>query len=154
MAVTGGRLHHAALCVADMEARLRLYRDGLGLVELMDEEFEGDWPDLFDAPSRVLRSRFLGDPAAPAAGVVELVAFQGGLPDGAAPAPPANGFFLLSFYVDLEATLERLGRLERPVGPVRRIEQAGLRGPVQMATLRDPDGVLVELIDVGPASGS
>jgi catechol 2,3-dioxygenase-like lactoylglutathione lyase family enzyme len=29
------------------------------------------------------------------------------------------------------------------------IEVEGLSGPVRMATVRDPDGVLVELIDLG-----
>jgi hypothetical protein len=31
-------------------------------------------------------------------------------------------------------------------GEVRRIEMPSPNGPVQMATLRDPDGVMVELV--------
>jgi len=40
--------------------------------------FEGDWPDLFDAPSRRVRAVFLGDAAVPDdhAGVLELNVFE------------------------------------------------------------------------------
>jgi glyoxylase I family protein len=165
-----GRVHHSAICAQDFEASLRFYRDGLGLEVMMDAEFDGDWPGLFDAPSSHLHSVFLGDPANPDAGIVELVAFtdaelraaerdtgprtrDGRLgrpgPQEAELAEPTRegGFFLLSFFVgDADATLARLGELGLG-GEPRRIE---LPGPddtvVVMATVRDPDGVLVELI--------
>jgi catechol 2,3-dioxygenase-like lactoylglutathione lyase family enzyme len=140
-----GRLHHAAICVRDMEASLRFWRDGIGLDVLMDQAFEGDWPGLFDAPSRRLRSVFLGDPAAPDAGIVELVAFEGDVSGSPPPGAPSVGFFLLSLFVDVDTVLERLGSLGLAAG-VRRISQPGPGGSVAMATVRDPDGVLVELI--------
>jgi hypothetical protein len=59
--------------------------------------------------------------------------------------PPTTGFFLLSFFVDVDDTLERLTTLGFG-GRRRRIDQPGPGGPVPMATVRDPDGVLVELI--------
>jgi glyoxylase I family protein len=138
----GRSLHHAALCVRDVDASLRFYRDGLGLDVMMDHTFDGDWPTLFAARSGTLRSVFLGDPATPDAGVVELVAFDGGADDG----PPATGFFLLSFFVAVDDTLARLHELGLG-GPPRRVTQ----GAVAMATVRDPDGVLVELIEAGRA---
>ena len=145
-------LHHAALCVRDVDASLRFYRDGLGLVVLMDEHFDGDWPTLFDAPSRRLHSVFLGEPTAPDAGIVELVGFDGEVEAGPAPRRPETGFFLLSFFVDVTATLARLADLGLG-GEPRRTEQPGPGGAsVAMATVRDPDGVLVELIEAGSAS--
>lgn len=142
-------LHHTALCVRDVDASLRFYRDGLGLEVLMDHRFEGDWPTLFDASSRQLHSVFLGDPAHADAGIVELVVFDDARSPAPGPAvdagPPDSGFFLLSFFVDVDATLRRLRELgleER----TRRIDQPGPRGPIPMATVHDPDGVLVELI--------
>lgn len=139
------RIHHLALCVADLEASLRFYCDGLGFEVLMDHEFDGDWPGLFDGPSRRLRSVFLGDPAVPEAGIVELVTFPGAaLPAGPPPAPPARGVLLASVYCDVHATLERLAGLGYT--DVRHASMPGPDGPVPMATLRDPDGVLVELI--------
>jgi catechol 2,3-dioxygenase-like lactoylglutathione lyase family enzyme len=142
-------LHHAALCVRDVDVSLRFYRDGLGLDVLMDHRFEGDWPALFDAPSRHLRSVFLGDSGSADAGIVELVVFDDATRPPPGPvtraAPPGSGFFLLSFFVDLDATLRTLHGLGFGED-ARRVAQPGPIGPVSMATVQDPDGVLVELI--------
>ena len=145
-------VHHSAVYARDVDASLRFYRDGLGLQVLMDHEFDGDWPTLFDAPADRLRSVFLGDPDSPDAGIVELVAFAGDPTgdDGHAPtpAPPRPGFFLLSFFVDVDATLARLASVGLD-GPAHRIRVPGQGGDVEMATVRDPDGVLVELVGIG-----
>ena len=142
-------VHHSAVYTRDVDASLRFYRDGLGLQVLMDHEFDGDWRTLFDAPGNRLRSVFLGDPDTPDAGIVELVAFAkdvtGDAGSGASPAPPEPGFFLLSFFVDVPDTLARLDTLGLDAG-ARRIRVPGLGGDVEMATVRDPDGVLVELV--------
>jgi glyoxylase I family protein len=145
-------VHHSAISVRDVDASLRFYRDGLGLQVLMDHEFDGDWRTLFDAPSDRLHSAFLGDPDSPDAGIVELVAFAGDVTgddgDAPKPAPPRPGFFLLSFFVDVDATLNRLAAVGLD-GPVRRIHVPAPGGDVEMATVRDPDGVLVELVGIG-----
>jgi glyoxylase I family protein len=146
------RVHHSAIATRDIDAGIRFYRDGLGLQVLMDHEFDGDWRTLFDAPGDRLRSVFLGDPNSPDAGIVELVAFggDGTGDDFAAPAlaSPRPGFFLLSFFVDVDATLKRLAAVGLDE-PARRIRVPGPEGDVEMATVRDPDGVLVELIGIG-----
>jgi catechol 2,3-dioxygenase-like lactoylglutathione lyase family enzyme len=142
------RVHHSAIHAHDIDSSLRFYRDGLGLEVLMDHVFEGDWPTLFEAPSSRLRSVFLGDPRQRDTGVVELVTFEGTHPPLPTPQVPANaGFFLLSFYVEVDAVLARLTELG--FGPARRIEQPAPAGPVSMASLLDPDGVRIELVDVG-----
>ncbi len=140
------RIHHTAICTTDVEGSLRFWRDGLGFETLMDHEFDGDWPTLFDAPSGHLRSIFLGDPAHPAAGIVELVDLGPGVGPPPAPAPPAAGVLLVSIATDLDAALARLDRLGL-AGGARRIEVTG----VPMATVLDPNGVRVELIDAGRA---
>ena len=145
----GVRVHHSAIRVRDTDSSLRFYRDGIGLDVLMDRVFEGDWPTLFGVGSTRLRSIFLGDRGHPDAGFVELVAFED---DTAAPLGPAGaptggaGFLLLSFYVDVDEVAARLASLG--FGPARRIEQPAPTGSVAMATVHDPDGVCVELIDV------
>jgi glyoxylase I family protein len=149
--MTGTRVHHSAIWVHDIDASLRFYRDGIGLQVLMDHEFSGDWPTLFDVPATTLRSVFLGDFSRPDSGVVELVVFGAGDPSPG-PAPvPGPGFFLLSFYVDVEEVLARLTGLG--FGPARRIAQPSPSGPVAMATVPDPDGVRVELVGAAPAEG-
>ena len=52
---------------------------------------------------------------------------------------------MLSCYVDVEPALERLPALGLG-GQPRRIEVPSPFGDVEMATVVDPDGVLVELI--------
>jgi len=140
------RVHHTAVVCSDVDLSLRFYRDGLGMDVMMDEVFDGDWPTLFDAPSSRLRSIFLGSADDPAAGIVELVYFEDGVEPAPKDRPPAYGFFLVSLYVDVDATLARLARLG--VQPEARIELTTPAGAVQMATVRDPDGVLVELTGV------
>lgn len=105
-------LHHGAVVVGDVEESLRFYRDGIGLVVLMDQAFEGPWGALFDAPTDRLRSVFLGDPQHPNAGIVELVHFDGVLAD-AERSRSARGFFLFSFYVDVDGVLARLAPIFR-----------------------------------------
>jgi glyoxylase I family protein len=136
------KLHHAAIVTTDIDAGLRFWRDGLGFEVQMDTSFEGDWPALFDAPSDRLRSVFLGDPASPDAGVVELVDF-GDVPSGPVVGAPTTGFFLLSVYCAVDEVLARLADLGLG-GQPRRIESYG----VTMVVVTDPAGVRVELIDL------
>ena len=143
-------VHHTAIVTADVEDSLRFWRDGLGFSELLDYEFTGDWPTLFDATTDVLRSIFLGDPATPDTGIVELVVFEGA--GAAAPAVPgpSHGFFLISLQRDVDPTLARLAGVGFTDG-VRRISMPAPGGKtVEMAVITAPDGVRVELI--GPPS--
>jgi len=143
-------VHHSAICVRDVEISLRFWRDGLGFDELMDEQFTGDWPTLLHAPSTSLRSVFLGDARSPEAGIVELVDL-GPVPDADADADhraqPRVGFLLLSIMTDVDTVLGRLDALGLG-GVPRRVEVSG----VSMAVVVDPDGVLVELVDVGASA--
>jgi catechol 2,3-dioxygenase-like lactoylglutathione lyase family enzyme len=138
-------IHHAAICVRDLDASLRFWRDGLGFEVVMDERFEGDWPTLLHAPTTSLRAVFLGDPAAPASGIVELL----DLGDVTGPAPTPDGptgpgVLLLSIMTDLDAALARLDALGLG-GTPRRVAVSG----IAMAVVVDPDGALVELVDSG-----
>jgi catechol 2,3-dioxygenase-like lactoylglutathione lyase family enzyme len=139
-------VHHAAICTADVERSLSFWRDGLGLTELFDHTFRGDWPELFGAQSDQLRSIFLGDPQSPDTGIVELVVFEGAEDAPTPAAAPRHGFFLLSLQRDVDTTLSALAALGFTDG-VRRISVAAPAGAtVPMAVITAPDGVLVELI--------
>lgn len=139
-------IHHTALCVRDVDASLRFWRDGLGFEVLMDERFDGDWPTLLRAPGTTLRSVFLGDPARADAGIIELVDLgETSEPPADAPTPPA-GFLLVSVMTPLDVALQRLAALDLGGAP-RRIRVGG----VGMAVVTDPDGVAVELIDTAAA---
>ena len=139
-------IHHTAIVTADVEESLRFWRDGLGFTELFDRTFIGDWPGLFDAETDRLRSIFLGDPATPDTGIVELVVLDGVRSSAPVTGAPAFGFFLLSLQRDVDATLSGLADLGFTSG-VRRIEMPAPGGKtVAMAVLTAPDGVRVELI--------
>jgi glyoxylase I family protein len=140
------KIHHTAICTRDLDASKRFWRDGLGFVEQMDNSFDGDWPTLFNARQPRLRSVFLGDPRTQAAGLIELVEFAGGIEDaGEPPREPTLGFFLVSVYLEVDPTLARLESLDLGGQPKR----IALLGGVQMAVVHDPNGVAVELIDLG-----
>jgi catechol 2,3-dioxygenase-like lactoylglutathione lyase family enzyme len=137
-------VHHVSLFVRDAERSLRFYRDGLGFAVFVDREFDGDWPALFGVASKRLRAVILGDPKRPNAGGVELVTFAEPVPDGPPPAAPDTGTAMLAFIVDVEAVLPKL--LDAGATEVRR---ATLSNGHAAVTVRDPDGVLVELLDAG-----
>ena len=139
-------MHHAVIVVSDLEKSVRFYRDGLGLDVIQDRQVEGDWPGLFGAPARTLRAVFLGDGSLPDdhSGVVELNAFEGGVTPAPASDAPHAGLFMLSYFVDVEATLSRLAAMGLG-GTPRRVEQTTPNGSISIATVRDPDGVTILL---------
>jgi catechol 2,3-dioxygenase-like lactoylglutathione lyase family enzyme len=135
------RVHHSAVCTTDVDASLRFWRDGLGFAVLMDHRFEGDWRHLFGASTNTLRSIFLGDPEDADAGIVELVEFDASGPAAPDRDGPRVGFFLLSVFTPLDRTLDRLHAQGFAV------DREICVSDVRMAVARDPNGVLVELID-------
>jgi catechol 2,3-dioxygenase-like lactoylglutathione lyase family enzyme len=142
-------VHHCAICTSDVERSLRFWRDGLGMSQLMDYHFTGDWPELFGAKTDRLRSIFLGDPQTADSGIVELVELAGADEALRPDVAPRHGFFLLSLQREVDETLSALAALGFTEG-VRRIDVAAPAGKaVAMAVITAPDGVLVELI--GPA---
>ena len=139
------KVHHSAIMTRDVEASLVFWRDGLGLDVLMDETFEGPWPELFGTASTKLRSIFLGDASAGDSGIVELVTTEGAVATDAAAPLPAEGFFLLSLFADLDEVLPRLAAL----GVEAKVADMG---PTRLAVVYDPDGVRVELMDTAAQS--
>jgi hypothetical protein len=125
---------------------MKFWRDGLGLTELFDLTFTGDWPTLFNAKTDRLRSVFLGDPDTPGTGIVELVMLDGADPAARPGTGPRHGFFLLSLEREVDTTLAALADLGF-ADDVRRISMPAPGGrTVPMAVITAPDGVLVELI--------
>jgi catechol 2,3-dioxygenase-like lactoylglutathione lyase family enzyme len=137
------QLHHATLFVRDAEASTVFYRDGLGLAVLVDREFDGDWPVLLGVTGDRLRAIILGDPANPQVGQIELVTFAKPVPDGPPVAAPATATVLLSFQVHLDEALPKLVKLG---ATDQRI--ITLSNGYRAASVRDPDGILLELINV------
>jgi glyoxylase I family protein len=136
-------LHHVAFKPRDFDRALRFYRDGIGLDVFSDETFEGPFGILTGAPSDRLRSVFLGDAASPHRAAVELVVCldERGDPIPVVPAAPSNAWWI-AFWVDVDATIDRLVAMQMADSLV--VTEPGYGAKV--ASVRDPDGVLVELV--------
>jgi len=138
-------IHHTVIRVRDMERSLAYWREGVGLELMMDGEFEGDWPTLFNVPSTSLRSVFLGD-ADRGGGILELVDFgTPGSRQSAADVPP-EGLMLVAFQCAIDPVLARLEAMGGE-GPLREITAQSARGPVRIVLLEDPNGVRFELTE-------
>ena len=143
------QVHHVVLFVQDAERSLRFYRDGVGCTVLVDREFDGDWPTLLGVASTRLHAVILGSADDPHVGQVELVTLAEPVPEGPPPAAPATGTVMLSFLVALEPVLASVVALGAT--DVRRTMLANGHA---IATVRDPDGVMVELMDRGDHASS
>jgi len=146
------QVHHTGICPADMDASLRFYVEGVGLEVLFDIVLKADLSPLLGVTTSKPRTIFLGSKAAPDAGILELLDLGSG--DVADERPlsglPARGLFLVSFNVPVVPALARLAALGLG-GPPRRMSTPG--GGVA-ATVVDPDGVMVELLDQPVSLGS
>ncbi len=139
-------LHHAGICVADIDEALRFYRDGVGLSVVADKILEADLESLLGVHTRRVRTVFLGAVDHPDGGIVELLDLGlKDIADAAQTGLPNRGVFLLSFQVDVPGVLARLEDLGLG-GPPRTM--ATPRGGLA-ATVVDPDGVMVELLPAG-----
>jgi catechol 2,3-dioxygenase-like lactoylglutathione lyase family enzyme len=137
------RVHHSCINCRDLELSRSFYADGIGMDVLMEQ----------DAPhgSQNLRIMFLGSKEDTSAGLVELLNYD----DAVEPAQDNHaltyGFSMLTFYVDFDATLRRLAEIG--VEPEHVTEFPSSGGQVRIAMVRDPDGVVVELVSVTPDVG-
>ncbi|KAL7903130.1 hypothetical protein HDV64DRAFT_274050 [Trichoderma sp. TUCIM 5745] len=127
---------------------MEFYQYGIGLDLLSDVTVEMDWQTLLGAKTNSLRAVSLGNSQIPdtTAGVVELNAFEGGVPIGPIDSAdqPESGLFLISFFVDVNATLARLQSMGYGLD-FRMITSNTSAGQSTLATVRDPDGVIVLL---------
>lgn len=143
-------VHHSGLWPADLDASLRFYVDGIGLEVLSDHVLNMDMDGLLGERTESVRTIFLGSPDFPQHGILELLDLGTGKAQNAPPAAglPTRGVFLLSFQVPVEPTLARIADLGFG-GPPRKVPTGkdSDGNPTWAATVVDPDGIMVELLD-------
>lgn len=139
------RLDHVCLCPADIDVSLLFYCEGLGLDLIFDTVIPFDLEGLLGIHTESARTIFLGDKDDESAPSVELLGLT---PSDIAQQPPVTagahrGLYLMSFVLPVQETLDRLARVG--LGGTPRI----MRPPSGnlAATVIDPDGVLVEILD-------
>lgn len=143
--MTKPRLDHVGLCPADFSASLAFYRDGLGLELIFDAVIPFDLEPLLGVKTESARTIFLGDREDESAPSVELLGLT---PSDIADQPPIapgarRGLYLISFVLPVQETLDRLAGLGLGGEPrVMKVPSGNLS-----ATVTDPDGVLVEILD-------
>lgn len=139
---------HLGICVVDLEASLRFYCEGLGFVEVAAHDVGEEFATLMEVDGVRLRSRMIAKDGL----TVELLGFEvpGVTGDGSRRPMNRRGLTHLSLRVDdvasTAATIEALGgtvlrstRTEVPMGGVT----------LEFVYCTDPDGVRIELMDLG-----
>ena len=150
-------IHHVALAVSDMERSVAFYRDILGFRKTLD------MPLGSSSLERLLRLRpgttgrsVIMQQGLSLVGEVELVQFS---PAPSMPTPPKGagglGAFLLSFEVrgeELAAVYQRL--LQTGISCYSEPQELELSkyGRIRAVVFEDPDGQLIELVQLPSAS--
>jgi lactoylglutathione lyase len=139
---------HLGICVSDLDASLRFYCEGLGFTEVAAHEVGEEFAALMEVDGLRLRSRMIAKDGV----TLELLGFDapGVTGDGSRRPMNRRGLTHLSLRVDdvaaTAATIESLG------GTVHRGTRTSV--PLGEVTLdfvycTDPDGVRIELMDLG-----
>jgi catechol 2,3-dioxygenase-like lactoylglutathione lyase family enzyme len=137
-------IHHVGITVADLDRSLRFYRDLLGMRVIgLNVEAVGSIVGMPGASARI------ADLDAGGGQLLELIDY-GSAPAEAAPqGPDAVGSCHVSIQVDdLRGALARLASAgHRPMGEVTELSLGGVWEGCTIAYLRDPDGVVIELLE-------
>jgi lactoylglutathione lyase len=139
---------HFGICVSDLERSLRFYCGALGFEKAESHAIGQEFARLMDFPDVTVISQFIRKGAT----AIELLAFSEPAPFGTRERRAINqlGLTHLSFRVgDLEAAAARVVELGGAVVESSRttIDFAGTALGFVYCT--DPDGVRVELMDLG-----
>jgi catechol 2,3-dioxygenase-like lactoylglutathione lyase family enzyme len=141
------RIHHVGITVRQLDRSLAFYRDllGLAVIGLSDDE---DVAAIVGLPGARIRA---ADLDAGNGQLIELLEYRSGSRGGPALRPDTAGSCHLSLQVSgLRSALSRLASAGYPpLGDPARLSGAGPWQGCTAAYLRDPDGVLLELIEAG-----
>jgi lactoylglutathione lyase len=139
---------HFGICVSDLECSLRFYCDALGFEKAESHEIGREFARLMDFPDVVVTSQFIRKGAT----AIELLAFSEPAPFGDRVRRAINqlGLTHLSFRVgDLDATAAKVLELGGAIVETSLTTIDFGETPLRFVYCTDPDGVRVELMDLG-----
>jgi catechol 2,3-dioxygenase-like lactoylglutathione lyase family enzyme len=139
---------HFGICVSDLERSLRFYCEALGFEKAEAHQIGTEFAGLMEFPDVSVTSQFIRKGSA----AIELLAFAEPAPFGDRARRAVNqlGLTHLSFRVaDVEAVAAKVVELGGAVVERSRttIDFGGT--PLEFVYCTDPDGVRVELMDLG-----
>jgi lactoylglutathione lyase len=139
---------HFGICVSDLDRSLRFYCDALGFEKAESHEIGREFAPLMDFPDVVLTSQFIRKGTT----AIELLAFTEPTPFGDRERRAVNqlGLTHLSFQVgDLDGTAAKVVELGGAIVETSRTTIDFGETPLRFLYCTDPDGVRVELMDLG-----
>jgi lactoylglutathione lyase len=139
---------HFGICVSDLDRSLRFYCDAFGFEKAESHDIGREFASLMDFPDVVLTSQFIRKGAT----AIELLAFTEPAPFGDKMRRAVNqlGLTHLSFRVgDLDATAAKVVELGGAIVETSRTTIDLGENPLRFVYCTDPDGVRVELMDLG-----
>jgi catechol 2,3-dioxygenase-like lactoylglutathione lyase family enzyme len=145
---SGPAFSHFGICVSDLEQSLAFYCEALGFEKAESHDIGSEFAALMDLPDVAVTSQFIR--RGPTA--IELLAFEEPRPFGERTRRAVNqlGLTHLSFRVaDMAAVVARVVELGGSVVESSRtsIDLGGTE--LEFVYCTDPDGVRVELMDLG-----
>jgi len=139
---------HLGICVSDLDASLRFYCDGLGFTEAGAHDVGEEFGGLMEVAGVHLRSRMITKDGV----TIELLGFDapGVTGDGSRRPMNQRGLTHLSLRVeDVEATAATIESLGGTVVRSTRTTIPFGESTLDFVYCTDPDGVRVELMDLG-----
>lgn len=139
---------HFGICVSDLERSLRFYCEALGFEQAESHAIGNEFAALMDLPQVSVTSQFIRKGST----AIELLAFADPAPFGEQERRAVNqlGLTHLSFRVrDLEGTAAKVVACGGAVVEPSRTTIDFGGGPLRFVYCTDPDGVRVELMDLG-----
>ena len=147
------RLINSVIAVQDLNASLRFYCEGLGLVVISDHEFNSPFAPLIGPTDGFPQHQaHLADPEDVGVTMLELVETRAVA--GLAPlqGPPYRGPFMVGFQCDYDNVVARLRQLGYTDINESVLDEAmfpgASGGSMKIGFLRDPDGTVVELVSL------
>ena len=144
----GISVSHIGICVSDLDASLRFYCEGLGFVEGASHDVGQEFAALMEVDAVRLRSRMIARDGV----TIELLGFDAPGVTGDGSRRPMNmlGLTHLSLRVgDVEGTASTIEALGGTVVRETRTTFAFGESTLDFLYCTDPDGVRIELMDLG-----
>ena len=150
-------LHHVSMSVRSLERSIHFYRDLLGMRVSMEAVIADEEHETYLRLPKGTSGRVAVLQVGPPVGAVQLIEWSHKVP-ATAPLRPGNpGPFVLAFELEDETVTEILARLrQHGIEPWTEPITAEIPnfGTIKTAIVEDPDGVMVEFMELPPHRGA